>query len=246
MRKKTCNIITPFLCSFFILAAPCMYAYATEPTSAAQETVADEPGLPTFPQNAVESENTWPEDIAASVNSENLAETSSEDVKNDTNEENPPETEPEKPAEKTKGGEGNVVEPAAEPEDSIALIETKSAIDADGNVAMTVNTADDLILPVTMMMRGAEGTISMTVSRSGQQIKIKPDTYSITKAVDGTGRKLPSGAELTIPEEGGIVYLDFNKPDSDETTLTDFIKSNSVFLLIAFLLFLFYRKFIHT
>lgn len=132
-----------------------------------------------------------------------------------------------------------------DPDDSITLIETESVIDADGNVTMTVNTAEDLILPVIMTMKGAEGIVSMTITRSGQGIKIKPDIYNITKAVDGNGKKLPSGAELRIPKEGGTIYLDFNKPDEGDNTAIDFLKTNGCFLVIAAFLICLYRKYFH-
>ena len=93
-----------------------------------------------------------------------------------------------------------------------------------------------------MTMKGSEGFISMTVNRNGQQIKVKPDTYDITKAVDGNGKKLPSGAELTIPKEGGIIYLDFTKPDSGENAWVSFLKANSLFAIIALLLYFVYQK----
>lgn len=129
-------------------------------------------------------------------------------------------------------------------EDNIKLVETKSAIDGDGNVTITVNTAEDILLPLSLIMKGSNGSVTFTVSRSGQKIKIKPGEYQLTKAMDGNEQKLPTGAYLQIPQSGGLVYLDFHKPTNKSNTFLNFIISNIVFISIGLLLYIFYNIYI--
>lgn len=243
MIKKVASL----LCSFMILSVPWISAGASQPSPpTSQETVSNNLETNTIPPK---SENS---STAAVEESESETETEMGN-ESETEVESQPETETETVESKIEEESSSLQKEETtrneastkESDDSITLIETESALDADGNVTMTVNTAEDLILPVTMTMKGSDGIISMTVSRSGQEIKIKPDTYNITKAVDGNAKKLPSGAELSIPKEGGIIYLDFNKPDDSENTVTDFLKTNCWFLMIAACLIYFYKRYFH-
>lgn len=253
MRRKMIRKIAPFLCSIMILVVPCISAGASQPSPPpSQGTVANGVEADEISQSPADPDATTAEESAAGADSESETqsrseteseETETEEMESETEEESLANTEDKAPEPKEE--ETIRDEKAAESDDSITLIETESAIDAEGNVTMTVNTAEALVLPVTITMKGSEGAFSMTVSRSGQEIKIKPDTYDITKAVDGNGKKLPSGAELTIPKEGGIIYLDFNKPDDGENTTIDFLRTNCWFLVIAVFLVFLYRKYFH-
>lgn len=239
--------VASLLCSFMILSVPWISAGASQPAHpTSQETVNNDlqanmilPKSGNSFTAAIDEFESEPE-IEMGNGSETGAESQPE-IGTETAESKIGEGSLSLQREETARNEAST----KESDDSITLIETESAIDADGNVTMTVNTAEDLILPVTMTMKGSEGIISMTVSRSRQEIKIKPDTYNITKAVDGNGKKLPSGAELSIPKEGGIIYLDFNKPDDSENTVTEFLKTNCWFVMIAALLIYFYKKYFY-
>lgn len=127
---------------------------------------------------------------------------------------------------------------------NITLLEPEPALDADGNVTLSMYPAEDVALPLTVNMRGSEGEISFTVQESGQQIKMKPDTYKLTKAIDGNGEKLPDGATLEITDEGGYVYLDFTKPEDTGFSFFDFIIQNLYFLPVIGILYLAFRWFI--
>lgn len=130
-------------------------------------------------------------------------------------------------------------------EDNIIMIETEPAIDHEGNVTMTLETADDVTLPVTITMKGSDGKLSFTISRNGQLLKMKPGAYRLTKVTDGNGKRLPSGAKLFIPEESGRIYFDFNKPKSGlGFQWTDIVKANAVFLLITAACYYLYRRYL--
>lgn len=120
---------------------------------------------------------------------------------------------------------------------NITLIEPESALDEDGNVTLTMFTAENVILPVTVTMKGTEGSVEFTVQENGQQLKMKPDTYTLTKVVDGTGEKLDDGATLEITNEGGYVYLDFTAPEETGFQLSEFIISNLIFIPFLLLLY---------
>lgn len=243
MNRKIKGMVAPFLCSMLLLAAPCVSVFARQPSPPSQETVSDNPTAD-FSQDMTDPQQSVSDDIETVSKSNKQMETDFKDTEPETENVSSASTELESEALMPETNRDEITEP--KPEDSIILIQPESAIDADGNVTMTVNTTENLVLPVTMTMKGSEGLISMTVNRSGQQIKIKPDTYDITKAVDGNGKKLPSGAVLTIPKEGGIIYLDFNKPDSGENTWVSFLKTNCLFLFIAFILAFIYQKYFRS
>ena len=130
-------------------------------------------------------------------------------------------------------------------DDNITILETDPVVDENGFVTLEVTAADDVILPVTVTMNGSEGAVSFTLEYNGQQIKMKPDTYKLTKVINGEGKKLDDGAYLTITDEGGQVYLDFNKPESTGFNMKNFIISNILFVPLMFILWLgfkWYRK----
>lgn len=244
MNGKIKGMIVSFLCSMLLLTVPCVSAFASQPSPPLQETVSDSPEAADPSQDVTEPKQPTADEAETVPESESQAEIVPKNTEPGTENESSTSAEPES---ETPAPETNRSETAeSKREDSITLIQPESAIDANGNVTITVNTAENLILPVTMTMKGSEGFFSMTVNRSGQEIKIKPDTYDITKAVDGNGKKLPSGAELTIPKDGGIIYLDFNKPDSGENTWLSFLKTNCLFLFIAFILAFIYQKYFRS
>ena len=80
------------------------------------------------------------------------------------------------------------------------MIEEESVSDDSGNVTVITSVADDVFLPVTMILKGSEGRLSLTITYDGQSVKMKPE-------------KLDSGAVLTIPDRGGEIYFDFHKPE---------------------------------
>ena len=127
-------------------------------------------------------------------------------------------------------------------EDSIMMIEEEPVSDDSGNVTVTMSVADDVFFPVTMVLKDPEGRLSLTVTYDGQSVKMKPGTYRVTKATDGNGEKMDSGAVLTIPERGGKVYFDFHKPDDGAGSPgKEFILSNLQFIPIALFLYACYR-----
>lgn len=127
-------------------------------------------------------------------------------------------------------------------EDSIMMIEEELLSDDSEDVTVTMSVADVVSLPVTMVLKGSEGKLSLAVTYDGQSVKMKPGTYRVTKATDGNGEKLDSGAVLTIPERGGEVYLDFHKPDDGGGSPgKEFILSNLQFIPIALFLYACYR-----
>lgn len=246
MGRTIVRMISPFfLCCVLILSVPCRFAFASQPSPpTSQETVSNRTETAKNRQRIKAPGRSTSNYRKTGPELESQMEMEAEDVKSETEDQSfvSAEVESMPLAPETKHDERE----STDAEDSITLIDTESAIDADGNVTMTVNSADTLVLPVTMMMKSSDGTLSMTVNRNGQQIKIRPDTYIVIKAVDGNGKKLPSGAELTIPKEGGVIFLDFNKPDSGGNAIAEFIKANSLFLIIAVILALAYRKYVHS
>ena len=126
--------------------------------------------------------------------------------------------------------------------DSIMMVEEEPVPDDSGNVTAAMSVADDVVLPVTMILKGREGRLSLTVTYNGQGVNIKPGTYRLTRVTDGNGKKLNAGAALTIPEMGGQVYLDFHKPDhGGGSAVKQFILSNLLFIPIALFLYACYR-----
>lgn len=128
-------------------------------------------------------------------------------------------------------------------EDMISMVETQSGVDADGFVTMNISVAENVTLPATVTMKSEDGTFSFTVTYQEQPVKLKPGDYHLTKVVDGNGQELDSGANLSIPEENGEVYLDFTKPEEEkeENLFSKFIITNLIFIPIAGALWLLYQ-----
>ena len=105
------------------------------------------------------------------------------------------------------GSPGSMINTAEDgKEDSIMMVEEEPVPDDSGNVTAAMSVADDVVLPVTMILKGREGRLSLTVTYDGQGVNIKPGTYRLTRVTDGNGKKMDAGAALTIPEMGGQVY----------------------------------------
>ena len=56
------------------------------------------------------------------------------------------------------------------------MIEEESVSDDSGNVTVITSVADDVFLPVTMILKGSEGRLSLTITYDGQSVKMKPGT----------------------------------------------------------------------
>lgn len=150
----------------------------------------------------------------------------------------------------TQTVEATVEEPTDDAEfegGDITPIETVPVLDEYGNITVNVQAADNVVLPLEVTMKGSGGPVKFTLARNGQDIKMKPDSYKITKVIDGRGKRLSSGAYLTITEEGGLVYLDFTKPDTG-FNLIKFLTDNLLFIpfvVICFIGFYWYIKKYH-
>lgn len=122
-------------------------------------------------------------------------------------------------------------------EDRITLVEKGTGLDEEGNVTLSIYTAENIILPVTVEMRGTNEIVEFTVREQGQQLKMKPGSYILTHVVDGNSQKLADGANLEITDEGGYVYLDFTVPEETGFQMSEFILSNLLFIPFLFLLY---------
>ena len=122
----------------------------------------------------------------------------------------------------------------------------EETLDADGNTTIDVSVSDAVTLPLELTLKGGTQTLRFSITYNGQVFRVCPGTYEVAKAVGGDGKKLSSGATLTIPEEGGKVYLDFTKPKTIfDGQLRNFLVVNALFLLFAFVagrVFAWYRK----
>ena len=128
-------------------------------------------------------------------------------------------------------------------EDMISIIE-KEAVDENGNVTIIVTVEDAVRLPLSLTLKGADGLISFTVVRNGQPIKIRAGNYKLTRAVDADEKKLPSGAYLTIAEDGGPVYLSFQPPENGESSpIFDFLRTNLIVIpSLAGIMYVYFHK----
>ena len=254
MRRKH---ILPVLLISTLLAIPA-YATDTVPTNAAAiETSANENmessgDITEASQDDLQAE-TRPESTETSETTETAESISGEPAEESAG----ASIQTEKPTmetlqEQTEGAESSVIQETEEAESTaiqetdtetennggnITLIEPESALDADGKVTLTMFTAENVVLPVTVTMKGTEGSVEFTVQENGQQLKMKPDTYTLTKVIDGEGEKLDDGATLEITDEGGYVYLDFTAPEETGFQLSEFIISNLIFVPFLLLLY---------
>ena len=74
------------------------------------------------------------------------------------------------------GSPGSMINTAEDgKEDSIMMVEEEPVSDDSGNVTTAMSVADDVVLPVTMILKGSEGRLSLTITYDGQSVKMKPD-----------------------------------------------------------------------
>lgn len=135
----------------------------------------------------------------------------------------------------------------ADTQDTMIRLIEEDVVDEDGNVVIDVTVSESVQLPLTLTLKGSEGIVSFTVLRNDQPIKIKAGTYELLKASDGNSKKLPAGATLTIAENGGPVYLNFDQAEesNEANPILDFFRSNLVLipiLCICGYLFMRYHK----
>lgn len=229
MKKKFVKAILPVMC----IACMSYPAYAAPDSNAetAVETV------------STEKESTSQED-GFSVDSETgMTEQESTETEEATDAEDPSDadnTEPETERSKESAGTQATAETETEAEtdmDMITQLDQYNGPDAEGYVTMTFSVAEDVTLPVELTMKNKGDLTTLTVSYQDQQIRIKPGAYTITKAIDGNGKKLDTGANLTIPEENGNVYLDFHKPKSSDNMFLRFINTNIIFVPLALIIY---------
>lgn len=232
MKKKRLKILVPLLCmalSSEALAAP-QPVEETAIESSVENTTAEENEGTEVEENTEETESIS-DDVDESASEETSVE-ESESVEEITEAETEAET--------------SATDDASDKTDAIEILESDNGPDAEGFVTMTFSVADDVTLPVTIAMSNKGETSNATVTYNDQEFRIKPGTYTISKVIDGNGKALDDGAKLTIPEENGSVYLDFNKPESEESNMfLDFLTANLLFIPIAALLcgaFLYLRK----
>lgn len=128
----------------------------------------------------------------------------------------------------------------SESPESDDMIQTLPSFDAEGNVSLTVTTTEDVVLPVTVTMKGGEGSIKFVLNRNGQVIKIPPNNYRLTKVIDGNGKKLDNGSFLSITEESSNVFLNFTNPNKSKT-LWKFVLHNIFFIPVLFLMYAGFR-----
>lgn len=133
----------------------------------------------------------------------------------------------------------------SETEPVIEKIETP-VIDDNGNTSIDVSVAENVSLPLTLTMKGAEQTLKFEIKYNGQVFKVAPGTYTVEQAIGGDGSKYETGASLTIPDEGGAVYLDFTKPktifDGQWKNLVIVNLVFAVIAIIAYRVFVWYKK----
>ena len=137
---------------------------------------------------------------------------------------------------------------AAEDEPMIQRIEDEEA-QVEQYATIYVSVAKDVDLPLTVKMDNSSGTITMYVKENGDAFNILPTTYTIKGAKSDSGKEYTAGAKLKISDDGGPVFLDFNKPQTNEDgglpTWIKILIANVAFLGIAtaaFKIFTWYRE----
>lgn len=231
MKKKFAKVITLATCMMCMTGQVYAAPVASEETtvSASAETA------------VVETEEISETDIAeTSEDTVETAETETDEEDDAIEVEEESETEEDTSSESVET-EAAETEETEEDDDMISVVNQENGPDEEGYVSMTVQVADDVTLPVSITMKQKDEETKMSITYQGQQIRIKPGTYKLTSVVDGNGKKLDDGARLTIPEENGNIYLDFNKPDDGKTNLfLEFIKTNFFFIPVAGLVYIVY------
>lgn len=131
----------------------------------------------------------------------------------------------------------------AETDDTEDLIHEASRLDENGNVTIDVYLKEGTTTPLNITLAKDGTDFSFTVNNSGDPLKIKPGTYKVEKVVDGNGKKLDSGAMLSVEEDTEGVYLDFEDPNKDsKMSLRRFIVRNIMFIPFCALCVLVVKK----
>lgn len=205
----------------------CQNVYATQvPEPAAVETEAEAPTDVTVPET-INPETVNPEMAESeTVNPETMESETAETI---------PETNTPPTIAETSEAESE--------EDSIQEVDD-SRLDENGRVAVNVTFPQDAVFPYRITLSGSEGNIEFEIKRNGQQLLIKPDTYTVKEAINGKNKKLPKGAELTIKESTENIYLDFTKPEGlFDLSLSGMFITNVVFLILAGIAYMLFKKF---
>lgn len=119
-----------------------------------------------------------------------------------------------------------------------------SRLDDEGRVSVKATFPENAVFPYTITLKGMEGDVQFTIQKNGQELLIKPDTYTVKEVVNGKGKKLPKGAELTITDKTETIYLDFTKPKTfTDVSFTSIGIVNIAFLVVAWIAYMLFRKF---
>ena len=119
-----------------------------------------------------------------------------------------------------------------------------SRLDDEGRISVKVTFTENAVFPYTITLKGTEGEVQFTIQKNGQELLIKPDTYTVKEVVNGKGKKLSKGAELTVTDRTETVYLDFTKPKTfTDVSFTSIGIVNIAFLVIAWIAYMLFRKF---
>lgn len=153
------------------------------------------------------------------------------------------EAEIETTAEMTPASEEETEEETEE-EDSIILVDD-SRLDSEGRVPVSVTFPEDAVFPYSITLTGSEGDVSFEIASDGQQLLIKPDTYTVKSAKNGKNKKLDKGATLQIEEDTEVIYLDFTNPNGNNTLseLKSILLTNVCFVLIAGIAWMLFKKY---
>lgn len=118
--------------------------------------------------------------------------------------------------------------------------------DLNGYMLVDLYVEDAQPLPLSVDFKNEDGNLtSFVIESQGQQLKIKPGKYTLTKAVNGEGKILPTGATLNIDQTQDSLYFTFaNAPENkDRKNFIEFITSNAVAIVICIIFVALVRKF---
>jgi len=122
----------------------------------------------------------------------------------------------------------------------VEVIESEPEGKAQQYVTIDVSVADNVELPMTLKLESGAGVITMDISQNGDSFMVIPTTYTVASAKSKSGKEYATGALLKVSENGGHVYLDFARPETESSGLPTWAKvliANAAFFGIAFLAF---------
>lgn len=118
-------------------------------------------------------------------------------------------------------------------EDDIKYV-SDDRLDENGNVTIEVEFPEDAVFPYNITLNGPNGDVNFEITYNGQQLLIKPGTYTVKSVKNGNNKKLDKGASISITENTDIIYLDFTNPDKDNAiSALSILITNAWFLIIA-------------